>query len=308
MYFPYLRGRQNELLAVRELADKIAFGGKVFPIIEPCNSNTADLKRATEDYNATSMPFVLIINPQTGELCDDPSPLDGLINNGKLPIHSRPILGYIISQKTKAKDVQASLSKYVGEQVSFIHDYTFEDPPRLRSLMAGHGRIGHNIFIEGSTGEDYQKQFGGFPRVLVRDGFKKRRNADYPADEFFSDLHKTYARDGWDGFGDFSTVGNNFDEGFRPYAVAIHITHQRTDGAVGIRHFISDRTMDTEDTNGKILEALDKLAKFVRGHPMPFSGACQQFLELHRDRHSPGLGYIKKLSIMHHTELMMHLL
>lgn len=35
MYFPYLRGRQYELIAIRELVEKDRLSEKVVPIIEP---------------------------------------------------------------------------------------------------------------------------------------------------------------------------------------------------------------------------------------------------------------------------------
>lgn len=35
MYFPYLRGRQNELLCLRELLDAGKLSSQVIPIIEP---------------------------------------------------------------------------------------------------------------------------------------------------------------------------------------------------------------------------------------------------------------------------------
>ena len=35
MYFPYLRGRQYELLALRELAQDGLLGSHVIPVIEP---------------------------------------------------------------------------------------------------------------------------------------------------------------------------------------------------------------------------------------------------------------------------------
>lgn len=35
MYLPYLRGRQNELLALKELVNNDLIGDKIIPIIEP---------------------------------------------------------------------------------------------------------------------------------------------------------------------------------------------------------------------------------------------------------------------------------
>lgn len=35
MYYPLLRGRQNELLAIKELLDASALSSKIVPVIEP---------------------------------------------------------------------------------------------------------------------------------------------------------------------------------------------------------------------------------------------------------------------------------
>jgi hypothetical protein len=35
MYYPFLRGRQNELLAIKELLQQSAFSERILPIIEP---------------------------------------------------------------------------------------------------------------------------------------------------------------------------------------------------------------------------------------------------------------------------------
>lgn len=48
MYFPYLRGRQYELIAIRELIEKGKLSSFVVPIIEPVKlsstlSNTLDI-------------------------------------------------------------------------------------------------------------------------------------------------------------------------------------------------------------------------------------------------------------------------
>ena len=40
MYFPYLRGRQNELLCLRELLEARVLSDKIVPIIEPVRFNS----------------------------------------------------------------------------------------------------------------------------------------------------------------------------------------------------------------------------------------------------------------------------
>ena len=37
MYFPYVRGRQYELLALRELVSKDLLSSNILPVIEPVN-------------------------------------------------------------------------------------------------------------------------------------------------------------------------------------------------------------------------------------------------------------------------------
>ena len=37
MYYPYLRGKQNELFAIKELLEKGLIGDCIQPIIEPIN-------------------------------------------------------------------------------------------------------------------------------------------------------------------------------------------------------------------------------------------------------------------------------
>src|SRR3546814_16744241 len=82
-----------------------------------------------------------------------------------------------------------------------------------------------NVFVEDHAKLLYRKHFDQSTRILVRDGFKRQRNADYPAMEEFSDLHVTYGDHGMAGFGDFLIVGDVYSEGGgTAYAVAIHLT------------------------------------------------------------------------------------
>src|SRR3546814_9692338 len=57
-----------------------------------------------------------------------------------------------------------------------------------------------NVFVEDHAKLLYRKHFDQSTRILVRDGFKRQRNADYPAMEEFSDLHVTYGDHGMAGF------------------------------------------------------------------------------------------------------------
>jgi hypothetical protein len=50
MYFPYLRCKQFELLALRELAPKLGVSQKISPVLEPVNRSTTALIKALEKF------------------------------------------------------------------------------------------------------------------------------------------------------------------------------------------------------------------------------------------------------------------
>lgn len=45
MYFPFLRGRQFELIALRELLENDLLGNNIIPIIEPVKLSSSLLKQ-----------------------------------------------------------------------------------------------------------------------------------------------------------------------------------------------------------------------------------------------------------------------
>ena len=143
-------------------------------------------------------------------------------------------------------------------------------------------------------------------KILIKDGFKKGRNKDYPELEPFSELHLTYKELGLNGFGDFLIVGNEYSESGGPaYAVAIHLTYFNEDEIMYIRHFISKSNDTPTDPAGKFAEALAKLVERVEEDDLIFkSDAYRQYKDFHDRGHFPGLGVVKKLSMQHHIETL----
>jgi hypothetical protein len=166
-----------------------------------------------------------------------------------------------------------------------------------------------HVFIDNYTSKLYQRHFrrDGVERILIRDGFRRMRNEDYPSEEHFSDLHITHGDEGMDGFGDFLIVGDEFREAGGPaYAVAIHLTYLNQEDDMFIMHFVSDSTGSPVNPAGKFQEAVEKLVAELdrRGTQLFCSNACNEYRELFNNEHFPGLGYVKKLSMQHHLELM----
>lgn len=65
MYFPYLRGRQNELLCLRELLDAGKFSSKVIPIIEPVKFSST-LFSTLIKFIEMGHQVIVIRNPEVG--------------------------------------------------------------------------------------------------------------------------------------------------------------------------------------------------------------------------------------------------
>ena len=70
MYFPYFRGRQYELLALKEVVQSGLLSHKAIPVIEPIKISST-FKSTLQIYREESMQLGLIVNPQVGDLVED---------------------------------------------------------------------------------------------------------------------------------------------------------------------------------------------------------------------------------------------
>jgi hypothetical protein len=306
MYYPYLRGKQFELILLRDNAEFLA-KNNIHPIIEPVKSDFSALIRAMNVMNKNSVDCTLIVNPQAGQVSSSII-LKELIND-KFKIFKNMSIGYILHAESNISDLGDLLKKYRAFHFTILH-YGYSNGKKLAEVIAGYNNVKTHVFIEGFAGKLYQRHLkqDGIQRVLIRNGFKtQKKNADYRHSEHFSDLHITFPDEGMDGFGDYLIVGDDYTETGGPaYAVAIHLTYLDNDDDMFIYHFISDQTDSPTDPGGKFLEALAKLIKKVnKPKSLIFrSKACAEYLKLYKMQHYPGLGYVKKLSMQHHIELM----
>lgn len=310
MYYPFIRGKQFELVMLREMASKICEWGFV-PIIEPVKGNFPALKRALQQLIDNNCHFILIANPSVGELKDNSSSLRSEIFDGALQDYTNYSIGLSLS----AEDSLITARRFFKENhpsVAIIHN-GFSDGKGLAGLIAEYKpSLTEHIFVEHDN-ILYRKHFKGIKRVIVQDGFKSRTNKHYPNSELFSELYLTFDDMNYDAFGDFLIVGRDYKDGGGPaYAIAIHLTYAdpKADNAISIKHYVSDQVDTPKDPAGKFLEALTKLVEDVqkKGSPVFRSSAVEEYLQLYNDEHFPGLGYVKKLSMQHHIELMSNLL
>lgn len=296
MYFPYFRGRQYELLALKEVVQSGLLSHKVIPVIEPIKISST-FKSTLQIYREKSMRLGLIVNPQVGDLVEDDH---NLIYEH---IADNVIPSVLLNDDAESAVFELEENEYEKDKLlvildngDYVSDYKelFESQNPLYTLTTDERRIRRAI-----SGN----------KILFEDRFnRQQKNADYKKneDEMFSEDHLYYEDEGFIGFGDYSIIGNYYEEGgFSPRAVAFHIVYFDEENVLRVHHFVSDSNFGIEDVAGKYYEAVTKLKKwFEKGHQSQRTKALSVLLEHADSGYYPGLPTLKKLSIMHHLELM----
>lgn len=307
MYYPYFRGKQFELVLLRERADFIA-SNPINPIIEFVRDNASSVQRVLRNLVESEAKFTVIINPLFGKLVGEQDKVLSFIEGVVPPDYENMSLGYIVNRDTDIVNLRETIRGGERENYAIIH-YGHADGERISVETNSSERVKTHIFIDNYTSRLYQRHFrkDGVRRVLIHDGFRIMGNKDYPPSEHFSDLHITYTDEHMDGFGDFLIVGDEYREvGGPAYAVAIHLTYLDAEEDMFVMHFISERGGSPIDPAGKFQEALGKLVEELnrQGTLLFCSDACDEYRDLFESSHFPGLGYVKKLSMQHHLELL----
>lgn len=300
MYFPYLRGRQFELIALRELLESNILSRNIIPIIEPVKLSSTLIKTIAT-YSKMERQLGLITNSKVGNFKADirDKKNEKLLESFKNVLNSNKNIIYtrILVQDSR---VEEFLDKYSDNMMTIcfnkdaisIYEEKFIDLDVKYNLIPDESGFRRKI----------RKN-----RVILENKFNKQeRNNDYidVDDEPFSEDHLYYLEDGYIGFADYSVVGKDYsDTGFAPYAVAIHIVYFSKDDSLRVKHFVSDSNDDISDPAGKFQEALKKLVEWNMSMQLD-TLAMRMFEDLYKREAYPGLGTVKKLSIMHHLELL----
>lgn len=299
MYFPYLRGRQFELLALRELVENDVLNNKIIPIIEPVKLSSTLIK-TINTYGDNNKLLAYITNPKVGSFSEELKEKKNKLKDDlftALEKNDHILYMYILNPNSNPSEFIIKHSNNMGticdnKDAIDVYKQYFENKDVKYNLIPDESGFRNKI----------RKN-----RVLLADRFNKQnRNNDYIdiEDEPFSEDHLYYADDGYLGFSDYSIIGKEYNEtGFAPYAVAIHIVYLADDNSLRVKHFVSDTNDDISNPAGKFKEALTKLVKWNQKNQLD-TVAMKEFERLHNQQIYPGLGTVKKLSIMHHLELM----
>lgn len=296
MYFPYFRGRQYELLALKELAQKGLISKYVIPVVEPIKISPT-LKNTIQSFEKADLDLAMILNPAVGDFADsDASSLLEIKSDSIIPavIFNESAEETFISMEKLGMNKNTVLSVLNNQDyVDYFKEiYSDDDPAYV--LLPDERRMRRAVKEN---------------KVLFEDKFNKQsKNSDYLKceDEPFSEDHIFFKDEGYKGFGDYSIVGDNYEEGgFSPRAVAIHIVYLSDENELRIHHFVSDSNYDIADIAGKFYEAVTKLLDWYnKGQERQRTNALSTLIDYAQKGYYPGLPTIKKLSIMHHLELI----
>ena len=315
MYFPYLRGRQNELLCLRELLDAGKFSSKVIPIIEPVKFSST-LFSTLIKFIEMGHQVIVIRNPEVGSFRKESGDMIKNIEKESDEKKKEKIRKALEGYKEVWNNPQIQKAYLVDDDViSMVREKKID----AKDVVMINIKKGNYRYYE-EYGEEIIGKYTVVPKggdfediieddiIILEDSYRKaKRNIDYieNPDELFSRNHIVYKKRGFVGFSDFSMVGNDFDEsGFAPLAIAIHIMYFGNRDELKIHHFVSESNESISDPARKFEEAMNKLVNWENFDIIPKTIGLDNLIECYNIGKFPGLGVIKKYSLMHHIQMM----
>ena len=314
MYFPYFRGRQNELLCLRELLQANKLNEKVIPIIEPVRFNSTFLT-TVQKFIESNRKIVIIRNPKVGSFEKDleifqknitdqtdiakEEKLKKILADYKRMLQEPNVISAYLCNKNIISDCINDILTVEDKVLINLSNETFYSYADYKNeLVARYTLIPNNDF----------KEVVEMNAVILEDSFNKaKRNTDYllTVDEMFSMRHLNYSQNGYVGFSDYSIVGDSYDEtGFAPLAVAIHILYIGEKKELRVHHFVSESNENISDPGRKFAEAMKKLEEWPKYKDLPTTLGLKNLMNFYKTGRFPGLGVVKKCSLMHHLELI----
>lgn len=315
MYFPYLRGRQNELLCLRELLDAGKLSSKIIPIIEPVKFSSTLFSTLTK-FIEMGHQVIVIRNPEVGSFRKESGDMIKNIEKESDEKKKEKIRKTLEGYKEVWNNPQIQKAYLVDDDViSMVQEKKLD----AKDVVMINIKKGNYRYYE-EYGEEIIGKYTVVPKggdfediieddiIILEDSYRKaKRNIDYieNPDELFSRNHIVYKKRGFVGFSDFSMVGNDFDEsGFAPLAIAIHIMYFGNRDELKIHHFVSEYNESISDPARKFEEAMNKLVNWENFDIIPKTIGLDNLIECYNIGKFPGLGVIKKYSLMHHIQMM----
>lgn len=314
MYYPYLRAKQYELKSLREFAVEHKGQNKIIPIFEPVKQQTNALVLAINDFIQEGLRFALILNPKEGDYKHTNVKFDLWLNNENLLKNKNCWIPAFLYSKDSAMLIKSIIKDNNLENVMVIFRTCIDIDDTIAWDLIKDSSVDYVVNAFGtSVSRRLKSQLKAVVQNVIRldDCFKSKvRNADYAneTDELFSEEPFFYELEGqFNGYSDFTTLPSEYVEGgMLPYALAIHLSYKRNEEQIYVHHFVSDSNETNNDVKNKFREAAQKVEPFYINRPKT-SAVEELILKANDSNGYPGLGYLKKLSIKNHLELILSL-
>jgi hypothetical protein len=300
MYYPLLRARQFELIALRELASEQGMQGVITPILEPVKESHNNLTLAHKSFQENGQTSFLIINPTIGETKGDQSFYIEYLSDLDSTVFSSAF-----HYKNNSSFINLCIDKFgLSNCMILCPNDVNSDDDAFRQLVARSEVSSINV-NDPNRNRNLNRFVKGLNKNYIRldDLFERQaRNSDYLKiqEHKFSEEHIYYNEDGFSGFSDYSILASEYIEGgSTPRAVVIHLTYLNEENQVMIRHFTSETNDSISNVQGKFAEAATKAVTFCRQKGLKNS-AISELESYYDNQHYPGLGTVKKLSIKNH--------
>jgi hypothetical protein len=300
MYYPYLRGRQFELIALREYSQEKGDKNNVIPIIEPVKGTFNSMKIALPKLIEGQVKFALILNPLVGEIKKTSEITEAL--SSILDERENWIPALILTNNYVQLNSLIETNNFTNVMI-ICTDSTDTSCDDFNTLVG----LPNVQYIVSKENKTLKRKLRGKSIIRLDDNFRaQKRNSDYLVmpEERFTEEHLFYEEDGYLGFSDFTTLVSDYVEGGAiPYAVAIHLTYKKENEEIWIRHFTSITNDDQSNIQGKFAEAAQKAVIFLDLKDI-HTFASEELRKYYHGGNYPGLGMIKKISVKNHLELM----
>lgn len=202
MYWPLFRSKQEEMIALKELGPNLS-GNLVVPVIKPHDASSrveGQISRVLQ----TGLRVALIVNTNEGSPMPSSAQVLGMENNLENAFLGQVFPTLEVRPDVTFADVSWFVKKYSERVLVFIH--------RAHTVSATVFPTGNrvvHIFEYQKVPPNFISYFSGSWRIILRDGFNKQPvNGAYPAFSYFDDLAYSYKSNGYNGFGDFATIGD----------------------------------------------------------------------------------------------------
>lgn len=308
MYFPLLRGKQYELVALKEFAEAHSGNQGLCPIIEPVRVLPDALVRAADVLSSNGIRYCVVLNPEKGDYALETNRFEiGEYLHRFDGFAIKPVPAFISDGKSAS--VLRMIEQYNLREVMVIYEDTFDMESQDDDALCNHNAVSYIVCgpVDSRSNKRYLLRTG---KNIIRldDNFVVRKpNTAYRGieEDPYTEEPFYYGNDHFYGFSDYCVLPKAFVEGgTTPTAVAIHLTYRKRDDAIWVHHFVSDELCDTGNIRNKFENAASKVVAFYR-NVAPTDAA--QWLIQNSGRY-PGLGVLKKITMKNHLELISNIL